>query len=397
MKITVLPELGRDMANNLKKTTALGLIAACAFVGGAQAGGWVRGEADTDILFEDGEVVGRGGYTFVMPRRGYDTIDGVTATDDDFSQNYSIPNFAAKVKVSDNFACALTYTQPFGADADYGAEAQAAGASVHKEFITNEYGATCAVNTDLGQGKAYLLGGLFIQDFDYTALSAIPSGGGALGTLSLADTAAYGYRVGAAYAIPEYAMRFQLMYRSGIDHSTNEGSFDWSSLGQGTTDARGNGTLPQSIKLSAQSGVAPGWLVYGSIKWTDWSVMDSLNYSIDVPAGLGGGVSQREDIYNWRDGWTIQAGVGHSFNDSISGTVNLTWDKGVDSGADIYTDTWTMAAGVSAKVGPGELRAGGAVSYLTSGSQSTSQDALYDATADGDWAYAVSASYKIAF
>ncbi|THV25393.1 OmpP1/FadL family transporter [Peteryoungia ipomoeae] len=389
------------MANNLKKTTALGLIAACAFVGSAQAGGWNRGEADTDILFEDGTVAARGGVTFVMPQRGYDTINGVAATDDDFTQNYAIPSFAAKVKVTDNFACAFTYTQPFGADADYGPQAQAAGASSHKDFITNEYGATCAVNMDAGAGKAYLLGGVFMQDFDYTAVSEILNTG-ANGTLSLEDTSAYGYRLGAAYAIPEYAMRFQLMYRSKIDHTTNKGSFDWTELNPalGLSDARGSGTLPQSIKLSAQSGVAPGWLVYGSIKWTDWSVMDALEYSIDVPIGvpvLGGSVLDRRDVYNWKDGWTIQAGVGHSFNEKISGTVNLTWDKGVDSGADIYTDTWTLGAGVSAKLGPGELRAGGGVSYLTAGSQSVGDEALYNATADADWAYALTASYKISF
>ncbi|KPF41803.1 OmpP1/FadL family transporter [Rhizobium sp. AAP43] len=385
------------MANHLIKTTAIGLIAASAFVGGAQAGGWNRGEADTDILFEDGDIVARGGYTFVMPKRGYDTIEGVAATDDDFSQNYSIPSFAAKVKVSDRFACAFTYTQPFGADADYGAEAQlasllngGAGAS-HKDFITNEYASTCAVNMDAGMGKAYLLGGVFLQDFKYTA-------NGRAGDLRLEDDAAYGYRIGAAYTIPEYAMRFQLMYRSKIDHDADDGSFDWNPAVAplGLQDAFGAGTLPQSIKLSVQSGVAPGWLVYGSVKWTDWSVLDSLNYSIGNPFAPGGYLPQ-EDVYNWKDGWTVQAGVGHSFNEKISGTVNLTWDKGVDSGADIYTDTWTLGAGVLAKVGPGELRAGAGVSYLTSGSQSVANDATFDATADGDWAYAVTASYKVSF
>ena len=154
-------------------------------------------------------------------------------------------------------------------------------------------------------------------------------------------------------------------------------------------DAYGSGTLPQSLKLSLQTGVAPGWLVYGSVKWTDWSVMQSLDYNV-------GGADQ-SDIYNWQDGWTIQAGVGHAFNEKISGTVNLTWDKGVDTGADIYTDTWTIGTGVSVKAGPGELRFGGAVSYLTEGSQTVANEAKYDATADADWAYAVSANYKIVF
>ena len=386
----------------LKKTAILCLLGVSALATSAHAGGWNRGEADTDILFEQGDYIARGGVTLVSPRRDYDKIRVggvmVDGTDDDFSQNYWIPSFAAKIKLTDNAACALTYTQPFGADADYGLQAQTAGATMtalgasHKDFVTNEYGATCDVNMEAGKGRVHVLGGVFMQDFEYTANAYV-------GDLHLQDDAAFGYRLGVAYDIPEYALRAQLMYRSKVDHdASDDGSFDWNPSvrpGWGEQDAFGSGTLPQSLKLSLQTGVAPGWLVYGSIKWTDWSVMQSLDYSLGTPAP--GVYVPREDVYNWQDGWTVQAGVGHAFNEKISGTVNVTWDKGVDTGADIYTDTWTIGTGVSVKAGPGELRFGGAVSYLTEGSQWVADEATYDATADADWAYAVSANYKIVF
>jgi long-chain fatty acid transport protein len=379
------------MATNLKKTAVLCLLGVSALATGAQAGGWNRGEADTDILYEDGQYVMRGGATLVVPHRQFATINGADATDDAFSQKYWIPSMAFKFQATENFGCALTYTQPFGADADYGTQAQAAGASIHKDFITNEYGATCDVSMQAGKGRLHFLGGVFMQDFSYTANSAT-------GTLLLEDDSAYGYRLGVGYDIPEYALRAQLMYRSAVDHDADEGSFDWNPAVApfGLQDAFGTGTLPQSVKLSLQTGVAPGWMVYGSVKWTDWSVMDSLNYSIFRP-GAPGGYLQRQDVYNWEDGWTIQAGVAHAFTEKFAGTVNVTWDKGVDTGADIYTDTWTIGAGVSVKHGPGELRFGGAVSYLTEGSQSTTTAATYNATADGDWAYAISGSYRITF
>jgi len=382
---------------NLKKTAILCLLGVSAIATSAHAGGWNRGEADTDILYEDGDYVMRGGVVYISPKRQFDTINGVDATDDRYSQDYWIPSLAAKFKVSDNLACALTYTQPFGADADYGAQAQLAsllaggsGAS-HKDFITNEYGATCDVSMQAGKGRVHLLGGVFLQDFEYTANSFA-------GDLHLQDHAAYGYRFGVGYDIPEYALRAQLMYRSKVDHDADDGEFDWDPAvrpGWGLQDAFGTGTLPQSVKLSLQSGVAPGWMVYGSVKWTDWSVMDKLDYSLGTP--VPGLYLPQEDVYNWKDGWTINAGVAHAFNEKIAGTVNVTWDSGVDTGADIYTDTWTFGAGVSIKAGPGELRVGGAVSYLTEGSQSVADDAVYDATADGDWAYALSANYRITF
>ncbi len=390
------------MANNLKKTTALGLIAACAFVGGAQAGGFSRGEADTDILYEDGEVAARGGYVYVMPQRGYDTISGASTDDADFTQNYSVPSFAAKFRASDNFSCALTYTQPFGAKSEYGADAQladiladiSAGRTTNavktSQFTTDEYGGTCAVNFDAGPGDVYILGGVFSQSFDYTESKT-------LGTLHLEDDAAFGYRFGAAYEIKEYALRAELMYRSQVDHDASGDFTTAVPLGGGAIPAGtkfssvGTGSLPQSLELNLQSGIAPGWLAFGSVKWTDWSVLQTLNYDI---TGLL--PNQTKDFF-WRDGWTIMGGVGHTFTDKVSGAVTLTWDRGVGTGADIITDTWTLGAGTQIKAGPGVIRLGAAATYLTEGSQSTDDGADFDATVGGDWAYAVSASYKISF
>jgi long-chain fatty acid transport protein len=391
------------MANNLKKTTALGLIAACAFVGGAHAGGFARGEADTDILYEDGEVAARGGYVYVMPQRGYETISGASTDDEDFTENYSIPSFAAKFRASDNFSCALTYTQPFGAKSEYGSDAQLAdiladlaasrtpNAVISSQFTTDEFGGTCAVNFEAGRGDVYILGGVFTQSFDYSESKT-------LGTLDLEDDSAFGYRFGAAYEIKEYALRAELMYRSQVDHDAS-GTFTVENSSLATAlgvplgyqfGAVGSGSLPQSIELSLQSGIAPGWLAFGSIKWTDWSVLQTLNYTIDV-------LGDNEKNFFWRDGWTIMGGVGHTFTDTVSGAVTLTWDRGVGTGADIITDTWTLGAGTQIKAGPGVVRLGAAVSYLTEGEQTTADGADFNATVGGDWAYAVSASYKISF
>ncbi|MGV8937123.1 MAG: OmpP1/FadL family transporter [Allorhizobium sp.] len=384
------------MAYGILKTGFACALSLAAIGTTAHAGGFARGEADTDILFEEGKVVVRSGVTYVAPQRKYDTINGAAGTDGVYLNDYWMPSAAAKFGISDNLACAATYTQPFGGSADYGPQAQAAGSSKHKEFITNEYGLTCDVKFQAGKGNVHFLGGVFLQDFSYTAVSTS-------GTLNLDDKAAYGYRLGAAYDIPEYAMRAQLMYRSKIDHNADVGSIDWNpALPLGSRDAYGQGTLPQSLKLSVQSGVAPGWLVYGSVKWTDWSVLKSLDYYVYSPAaipalGIKSGYNARNDTYNWKDGWTLQAGTAHTFTDKVAGTVNLTWDSGVGNGADIMTNTWTLAAGTSIKAGPGELRLGGAVSYLAAGSQSKAESAPITATANDDWAYALSASYKIAF
>ncbi len=394
------------MINSIFKNGILTAAAFAAFATAAQAGGYARGEADTDILFESGDFIFRAGATYVSPRRKFKTTGPAGAANNDgvYTNDYWIPSVAAKIGVSENFACALTYTQPFGADATYGmdvrrAQFYTAGKAPYgdKRFVTNEYGATCDVKFDVGPGKLHILGGVFVQDFSYTAVNegdTVP-GYSALaplpyGTLRLKDDSAFGYRIGAAYEITEYALRVSLLYRSEVKHKTNEGSYDVQDLGAIYIPSSGYGTLPQSLKLAVQSGVAPGWLVYGSVKWTDWSVLDSLNYRIGPSA-------VQKDIYNWKDGWTIQAGVAHVFTEKLTGTVNVTWDSGVSTGADIHEDSVTLAAGVLAKLGPGDLRFGAGITHMSTGTQSRAQGATFDATGGGGWAYGVSGSYKIAF
>lgn len=399
------------MANKILGSGMLSLLAGAILAGPAMAGGFTRGEADTDILYEDGTAAFRSGLIYVSPHRSFNTVRGAAGTDGRYSEDYWIPSIAAKARFSDMFSCAVTYTQPFGADSIYGTQAQNAdraadlanpsyafrasgqGNAVKSAgFDSDEYGATCAVNSAIGPGNAYLIGGVFVQTFDYTEVKDF-------GTLNLRDDSGLGYRIGAAYEIKEYALRGELMYRSEVEHDASGTFVNASPVLQGalgipvgaTRSSTGSGKMPQSVELSLQSGIAPDWLAFGSVKWTDWSVLQYLSYTV---TGIPG--EQRKDFF-WRDGWTVQAGIGHKFTDDISGAVNLTWDRGVGQGADIMSDTWTVGAGTQIKAGPGSLRFGGAVSYLTGGEQKVSQGASLDATADGDWAYALSGSYIIKF
>jgi long-chain fatty acid transport protein len=88
--------------------------------------------------------------------------------------------------------------------------------------------------------------------------------------------------------------------------------------------------------------------------------------------------------------------------------VGLTWDRGVSTTEDTLSDSYTAAAGVSIrdKLG-GEVRFGGAISYLTSASVSAEAQpssvgnpdygASFGYSVGGDLVYALSAGYKIAW
>ncbi|MAS05282.1 MAG: long-chain fatty acid transporter [Ahrensia sp.] len=398
------------------KTTIIGLIGATLISGSAMAGGFSRGSADTDILYEAGGFVMRNGVAYVMPQRGYDTIGGVAATDPNYSDSYIIPSFAGKLALSDNLSCAGTYTQPFGAKSTYGPQAIQAGINADladsvpvngasgtsfTDFTTDEFGVTCGYRFNVGRGNLWILGGGFLESISYEEGNMI--GDAVLGTaavLSLTESSVPGYRIGAAYEIPEIALRVQGMYRSAVEHSLT-GTFSVDGLG--TFSSVGAATMPQSFELKAQSGIAPGWLAFGSVTWTDWSVLQTLNYTTTGP---------RQKEFFYQDGWTVSGGVGHAFNDMISGSLSFTWNSGVSTTEDVNEDTFGVSGGISvADSAGGQLRLGGGITYLTGGSVAQAGNCgggapgdcgdgpggAFAYTVGNDWAFALGASYKRPF
>jgi len=394
----------------MKKTHLKSLLAAtvavAALVGSAHAGGFSRGNADTDIIFDEGNVSLRMGATFVNPSRKYskNPVAGLVGTD--YAASYAIPSAAAKLSVTENIRCALTAIENNGGDAKYAVPNRSGKLS--EEFETTEFGTTCGVKFQAGPGNFWVLGGVFVEQFDYDRVNDFSALG--LGTAELTlNGQEYGFRAGVAYEIPDIALRGQLMYRSGTSYGA-EGNLAapagilCARTGDPTlcglpanlkvdVPSEGYGDLPQSVEMKLQSGIAPGWLAFGSVKWTDWSVTQSL----DVVSASGIPISQ--DFYFWKDGWTVTGGVGHAFSDRLSGLVALTWDSGVATGWDLSSDMWTLSAGGSFKdtLG-GELRAGVGLTYLTSAAEDkyfspTGAD-LNQAVDDG-WAVAFNVGYAL--
>lgn len=374
--------------------TALTIVAA----GAAQAGGFSRGTADTDILFEQGNFNLRTGVTIVSPSRkftnagfpGQEALVGVN-----YAETFVIPSAAVKFKILDNLSCAGTFATPYGGSSAYPIPSGRMG-KLKEELLANEYGATCAVQFELGKGKLSFLGGVFVEQHNYDLVIRPVNLGGLTAEVNLKgnDT---GWRAGVAYEIPEIALRTQLMYRSAttVDASGTIVTPGGPPFLSGA--AHGAGELPQSIELKAQSGVAPGWLAFGSVKWTDYSVLKRLDLTTVTPI-------QGANLYYYKDGWTVTGGVGHAFTDSISGLVSLTWDKGVTTGWDTASDTYTFATGVSLKdkIG-GELRAGFGLSYLTSAEETNYTTSVpptdatfgFNRSVGSGWSYAFNVGYAV--
>ncbi len=372
----------------------VGLVSATA----VRAGGFERGVADISVLYDDQLGSVAGSFTYVAPQRSFTTITPVAgapgplvpagpAFSGVYSRSYTVPSLSARLGDSTHGACAGTYVTPFGAHSDYSGflAGSAPDGTINQQFTTREFGLTCAARFMVGPGRLHLVGGVFLETFKFSQTQLVAPL--TVAGTSASDSGAFGYRLGLAYDIPQYGMLAQLLYRSGVNHSAT--GFV---TGLGAAIPIGiSGTLPQSIALSVRSGIAPGWLAFGSVKWTDWSVLPSI--AVMGPVG-----PLRVFTLNYRDGWTVSGGVARVFSKNLIGTAAVVWDRGVGTGADIQTDTWTLGLGATYRLANGgEISAGAAFSYLTAGAQSVAQGAAYNATAGGDFAYTLRLSAKVPF
>ena len=380
------------MARSIFKISALAFLASASVISAAQAGGFSRGSADTDIIYEEGNFNLRAGATIVSPTRKLTKALaplGGSLIGTDYTDTYVIPSAAVKINLTDDLRCAATLSQPYGGSTSY-AVPFGTSAKVSEKFAITETGVNCGYKFDLSKGQVWLLGGVYLESFNYD-LSAV---GGAI-NVNLKSTQP-GFRIGAAYAIPEIALRAELMYRAASTHDAvgtttrvapTGTPLDGLPIGVAVPVASGNGNLPQSVEMKLQSGIAPGWLAFGSVKWTDWSVTETLD--LTLAPGFN-----RQNLYFWRDGWTVTGGIGHAFTEKLSGAVSLTWDRGVGTGFDLSSTTYTVGSGISYKddLG-GEMRFGGGVTYIA-GASEDKYPAFLNTSVSSGWAWAVGASYK---
>ncbi len=203
--------------------------------------------------------------------------------------------------------------------------------------------------------------------------------GTGVGRLDLEDNG-WGWRAGLGYEIPEYAVRASLVYNSRVKYDSLSGTVDLTQVpvvpgfGGRVTSVFGEAEAPDSLELKVQSGIAPDWLAFGSVKWTNWSVLQSIPLCPVSTKGRAACTSSSPTKLTsldllYRDGWTITGGVGHKFNEEWTGAVSLTWDRGTSHGYGRTDRYWTSRLGAAYNPTDNiEWRVAGALGILTSGS-----------------------------
>jgi len=415
------------------RMTSAGVLSLALFSTLAQpsfAGGLDRGGYNIDLLFDQSRFSAQAAVIYVMPQRelknvkdtntrspllgGDGNLNGRPNHADD-TENYAVPYLGLKAGYED-VDCLLDYSEPFGAHTNPGINWAGANNNIETKIETHNYATTCSYKFDVGPGQLRLIGGAFYQEvegFKERLVSTLPIAmgtGTGVGRLDLADNG-WGWRTGIAYEIPEYGVRASLVYNSRVKYDDLSGTVDLTQVpvvptyGGKVTNVVGSTEAPDSLELKVQSGIAPDWLAFGSVKWTNWSVLQSIAL---CPTTVTGSCNHSNQLTSldllYQDGWTVTGGIGHKFNEQWTGAVSLTWDRGTSHGYGSQTDSWTV--GVGAAYNPTdniEWRVAGALGVLTSGSSGVlvqdgvtyGNDVSYDF--GNDLVAAVSTSIKVKF
>lgn len=307
------------------------------------AGGIERGNQMLGVLFEPGNYAELS-FGHVKPTVEGTELDLVTPIGvlpggtpiGNVSSSFNQIGLAYKHQFNENWSAAVILDQPFGADLLYPTPEGAAGATsrlggtlvdVESTHLTglvryampqNGFGIHGGIRVARAKGEVGLTG------LAYGAVSGY--------NVQLDTNTAAGWVAGASWERPEIAARVALTFNSEIEHD-----FDTVETGP-LVDPDGAGPLPalpllagistttvntpKSVNLEFQTGVAPDTLVFGSIRWVDWSSFE-VNPERFV-AVTGGGLVELEDTT------TYTIGVGRKFTDNWSGAASFIFEKAGD-------------------------------------------------------------------
>ncbi|WP_317054621.1 OmpP1/FadL family transporter [Roseovarius rhodophyticola] len=280
--------------------TTLGLAAS-----GAMAG-QIEREGDTsDILFEDGKNYLEATVSNVTPSIS-GTVGGGAIGSGNIQERFTQFSLGFKHELNDKWTLAFVGNSPVGADVRYtpGTPHPFSGGSaeVESNALTGylKYQATDRVS---------VYGGVRVQALSGSvALPPLFAGY----TLSVDDDYQVGYVLGAAYEIPDIALRVAATYESAIDHSFRD-----------NVGTPFEVTIPQAFTVDFQTGVAANTLVFGSARWREWTEFEIAPVDFGTTVGLPGAAI----AFGTSDIWTFELGVGRKFNENWSGAFSIGYEE----------------------------------------------------------------------
>ncbi|WP_109439678.1 outer membrane protein transport protein [Acinetobacter haemolyticus] len=343
---------------------------------------------------------------------------GTTATNrkiDDMAGDYFFPSAALKLQLTDKFSFGLLYDQPFGADARYtgdnafvaspndrvlsslpittsaigGTTTGSTSVEVDSQNISMIFGFQPTENFNIYGGGVYqtIKGNVHLRGSAYSVFNGYDA--------NIKEDGAAGWLAGAAFQIPEIALKASITYRSEIDHKfvANEnlslatplanaapslggivppallpaisqaiGGFAAANSTEGQTKI----TTPQSVNLDFQTGIMANTVAFANVRWVNWKDFSITPYKFGKAAEAVGPLVNRPNGFSLveyaDDQWSVNAGVGRKLSEQWAGNVSVGWDSGAGNPITTLGPTegyWNVGVGVQFSPTPATFIAGG--------------------------------------
>lgn len=244
---------------------------------------------------------------------------------DDMADDYYFPSAAIKVQATDKVSLGLIYDQPFGADATYQLDGSNFSSSslnegtkveVRTQSLTALVGYQPTENWNIYAGPVWqaVKADISLRGSAYQSLSGY--------NINIDQEEAYGWIAGAAYQIPEIALKAAITYRSEIKHTaeTNETITVLPTIEKSLIRADVDVVTPQSVNIDLQTGIAKNTLAFANLRWVHWDQF------VVSPAFLK---SKGLDLISYSDDqYSATFGLAHKFNEKWSGTTTIGYDSG---------------------------------------------------------------------
>lgn len=333
----------------------------------------------------------------------------------DMAGDYYFPSAALKFQLTDNFSFGLLYDQPFGADAEYTGTNNFVAAPTDRVLsslpvTTSMIGGTTTGNTSVEvdtQNISMIFGFQPTENFNIygggvyqTIKGHVSLRGSAYSVFNgydanIKEDSAAGWLAGAAFQIPEIALKASVTYRSEIDHEfvANEnlslatplanaapmlggivppallpaisqaiGGFAAANSADGKTKI----TTPQSVNLDFQTGIMANTVAFANVRWVNWKDFSITPYKFGKAAEAVGPLVNRPNGFSLveytDDQWSANVGVGRKLNDQWAGNVSVGWDSGAGNPVSTLGPTegyWNVGLGVQYSPTPATFIAGG--------------------------------------
>lgn len=434
--------------------TAVG-IACVAISGNSFAAALDRSGQSIAAFLQPGNYAEISGSSLHPTVEGKDTSGHDTG---DMANSYNFWGAAIKVQPLENVSFGLIFDEPFGANAQYkgnsnftakptdtilgstipvpvGALGVNNSASTEVEVKSRNISAIVGFqpvkNINLYGGGVYqeVEGEVKLRGSAYSIYNGYDA--------NIKKEGAWGWLAGAAYEIPDIALKASITYRSEIEHNADtrenlsilkalqkpQNAATAAQIAQGlaallqnpaaagaigafNTNEQGETkiTTPQSVNVDFQTGIMADTIAFANVRWVEWSKFAIRPPQFGKLSNIVGKVPSinRPNGFNVvdysKDQWSANLGVGRKLTDTIGGSVSVGWDSGAGNPVTTLGPTegyWNVGLGLRYSPAP-QVELSGGVKYFWLG-DAKAQTGAYTAAGEFDGNDALAFGLKLGY